>query len=275
MMKKTAILLALSITAGALTSQVWAEPAASSESQSMITTTVQSNQQQEQANRYVNAGIDDPKVFTTFLAKLQKAVAEDNLNEVATYMSYPLNLIKDGKKTTIYTKEQFVQKYDRIMTSHVQKKLLAQNAEDVFVNENGIMIGEGEMWMSVIDQQLAVYAINAIDNPYEVAGIDNPAEFVDFLSKLQKAVKFNNKKEVANFISFPLHVNHKGKTVQIKSKKQFIEKYNKIMTEQVKKKLLAQKADKVFVNWKGIMVGDGEVWITQQEDRIVVYAINN
>jgi len=275
MMKKTAILLALTITTGALTSQVWAEPAASTASQSMTTTTVETNQQQEQANRYVNAGIDDPKIFTTFLGKLQKAVSEDNREEVASYMSYPLNVNKDNKTTIIYSKEQFVQKYDRIMTSHVQKKLLAQKAEDVFVNAKGIMIGGGEMWMSVIDQQLAVYAINAIDNPYEVAGIDNPADFIDFLSKLQKAVMSNNKKEVANFISYPLHVNHKGKTTVIKSKKQFIEKYSKIMTEQVKKKLLAQKASQVVANWQGVMVGDGEVWIRPQEDRIVVFAINN
>ncbi|MFD0618470.1 hypothetical protein ACFQZR_13455 [Paenibacillus sp. GCM10027629] len=270
-MKKTAIVLALTITTGALVGQVWAEPAKSTASQA--TTTIQSVKS-EQNQPFANAGIDDPKVFTTFLAKLQKAVAEDNLNEVATYMSYPLNLIKNSKKIIIYTKEQFVQKYDRIMTSHVQKKLLAQNAEDVFVNAKGIMIGEGEMWISVIDQQLAVYAIHAMENPYEVAGIDNPAAFTDFLSKLQKAVVSNNKKEVANFISYPLHVNQKGKTVLIKSKKQFIEKYNQIMTDKVKEKLLAQKAKDVFVNWQGVMVGDGEVWIRPQDEQIVVFAIN-
>ncbi|WP_152393076.1 hypothetical protein [Paenibacillus guangzhouensis] len=179
-MKKTAILLALTITAGTLVGQVWAEPAKPTASQA--TTSVQTVKS-ERENPLVNAGIDDPKVFAAFLTKLQKAVAEDNLNEVATNMSYPLNLIKNDKKTIIYTSEQFVQKYDQIMTSYVKKKLLAQNAEDVFVNQNGIMIGEGEMWISVIDQQLAVYAIHAMENPYEVAGIDNPAEFTDFFSK--------------------------------------------------------------------------------------------
>ncbi len=62
--------------------------------------------------------------------------------------------------------------------------------------------------------------------------------------------------------------------MEIKNKKQFIAKYNQIMTEKVKKKLLAQKEDKLFVNYKGVMVGDGEIWIGQVDEKIAVIAVN-
>ncbi|GGG72209.1 hypothetical protein [Paenibacillus radicis (ex Gao et al. 2016)] len=112
------------------------------------------------------------------------------------------------------------------------------------------------------------------NNPYEVAGIDNAAAFSTFFSKLQKEVKAKNKEAVAGLVSYPLRVNSGGKSIEIKNKKQFIAKYNQIITDKVKKKLLAQKEADLFVNWKGVMVGDGEVWIGQFGKKIAVFAIN-
>ncbi|WP_141499699.1 hypothetical protein [Paenibacillus luteus] len=116
--------------------------------------------------------------------------------------------------------------------------------------------------------------VDSAANPYEIAGIDDPKAFIEFFNKLQKAVAANDKKAVANLIAYPLRVNHDGKSVEITSKKQFISKYNQIITDQVKKKLLAQDVDKVFVNWKGIMIGDGEIWISVFDNKIAVYAVN-
>ncbi|MFF2092225.1 hypothetical protein [Paenibacillus sp. NPDC058174] len=112
------------------------------------------------------------------------------------------------------------------------------------------------------------------NNPYEVAGIDNAAAFSKYFSKLQKEVKANKKEAVADLVAYPLRVNSSGKSIEIKTKKQFIAKYNQIFTDKVKKKLLAQKEDELFVNWKGVMVGDGEVWIGQFGKKIGVFAIN-
>ncbi|MFC3747168.1 hypothetical protein [Paenibacillus sp. GCM10012306] len=46
------------------------------------------------------------------------------------------------------------------------------------------------------------------------------------------------------------------------------------MTAKVKKKLLSQQEDKLFVNWQGVMVGDGELWIGQVDKKIGVIAVN-
>ncbi|MFF2907915.1 hypothetical protein [Paenibacillus sp. NPDC057934] len=273
-MKKIAFLLGLTVAATALTGPVWADQKAGSTKDFSTTVAAAPATQQSVNNPYYNAGFEDPKEFTTFLAKLQKAVSESKSKEVAELMSYPLNVNKSGKTFPIYTKEEFVQKYDRIMTANVRAKLLAQKPDQAFSNSNGIMIGDGELWISKINNRVVVYAVNVIENPYEVAGIDNPVAFAHFFNKLQKDVAANNKAAVADSISYPLRVNTKGKSMQIKTKKEFIAKYNDILTAKVKKKFLAQKEDKLFVNWQGVMVGDGELWIGQVDKKISVIAVN-
>ncbi|WP_028596541.1 hypothetical protein [Paenibacillus assamensis] len=260
-MKKTALFISVAIAATTLVNQVWAEPTTTkTEAPAPTKSIVQTN--------------IVTKEFESFLGSLQKAVKEESHTDVADLMSYPLIVIKSGKKITISTKEQFIQKYDRIITSDVKKQLLKQKAKHTFHNQYGYMIGEGVMWVSEINNQMLVYSINTFDNPYEVAGIDDPAAFAQFFNNLKKEVAANNKKAVAGMIDYPLNVNKNGKTTKIKSKQEFIKKYNKIINKEVKQKLLAQKIDRVFVNAEGVMIGDGQMWISQFGTKIAVYAIN-
>ncbi|BBI33604.1 hypothetical protein [Cohnella abietis] len=266
-MKKTAMILSLTVALASFSGQAWAEKGTN-------TATPASVVKSDSNNPYYVAGIDNPVEFTTYFAELQKAVKDNKPEEVADLISYPMNLNKDNKQFVITNKQEFIKKYDRIFTSHVREKLLDQKAEKVFVNWKGIMVGEGDLWIGKVNDKLGVIAVNIINNPYDAAGISSAVEFEHFLSKLQKEVSKGNKSEVANSITYPLKVNNKGKSLEIKSKKDFIAKYDKIMTANVKKKLLAQKADKVFVNWKGVMIGDGVLWIGQTKEHIGVFALN-
>ncbi|GGG88726.1 hypothetical protein [Paenibacillus radicis (ex Gao et al. 2016)] len=263
--KKAAIILSASIVLATFSGQAWANQGTTAAAPAAIT-------KADIKNPYYVAGIDDPAEFTTYYAKLQKAVKDNKPEEVAKLISYPMNLNKDNKTYAISNKDEFIKKYDRIFTSRVREQLLAQKADKVFVNWKGIMVGEGDLWIGKQDNKLGVIAVNVINNPYEAAGIKNAIEFEHFLNKLQKDVSKGNKSEVAISIAFPLTVNHNG--LEIKSKKEFMAKYDKIMTAKIKKKLLAQKADKVVVNWKGVMVGNGEIWIGQIGEQIKVFALN-
>lgn len=60
----------------------------------------------------------------------------------------------------------------------------------------------------------------------------------------------------------------------IKNKSEFVKAYNRIITKKVKKKVLKQDLNKVFVNSYGIMIGDGEMWISQIDGKIAIFAIN-
>ncbi|NGZ74600.1 hypothetical protein [Saccharibacillus alkalitolerans] len=111
-------------------------------------------------------------------------------------------------------------------------------------------------------------------NPYEAAGIDDPKAFHAFFAKLQKAVKNNDKKAVASMMHYPLNVNYKGKTLRFQSSARFIAKYDSIMTPQVRKTLGYAVEDDLFVNWRGVSVGSGTLWIGLFGGKLGVYAVN-
>ncbi|MFG0213433.1 hypothetical protein ACFU8X_10025 [Brevibacillus porteri] len=111
-------------------------------------------------------------------------------------------------------------------------------------------------------------------NRYEVAGITNAGAFEAFFGKLQEAVKKNDKTEVAKHIRYPLRVNKDGKSQFIRDEQQFLEAYDRIMTEKVKEAFLQQKVTDTFVNDQGVMVGNGELWLGQFSNRFVVFAVN-
>ena len=266
-LKKAAVLLSFSIVITAFSGQAWAQQNTNTSAPAYVMSS-------DSNNPYAVAGIDDPAEFKAYFAKLQTAVKDNKPAEVAALISYPMNLNKDNKTYVIYSKDEFIKKYDRIFTSHVRNKLLAQKVDKLFVNYQGVMVGDGELWMGKHNNKLGVIAVNITSNRYEIAGIDNPVVFEHNFSLLQKYVKEGKKSDVANLMVYPLRVNSKGKFIEIKTKKDFIAKYDKIMTAQVKKALLAQKLDKVFINSKGVMIGNGDLWMGQFGEQVGVFAIN-
>lgn len=268
-MKKAAVILSITAVLASFSGQAWA-------AQSSHAVTTAPATASDSKNPYYVAGIDNPKEFTAYFAQLQKAVKDNNPEDVAKLIAYPMNWNQDNKQAVIHNKDEFIKNYEHIFTARVRDQVLAQAADKVFVNWKGIMAGEGDLWIGKQNNKLGVIAVNIINNPYEVAGIKSAAEFEHFLIKLQNDIRKGNKAAVADSMTYPLTVNSKGKTIEIISKRDFMSKYDKIMTASVKKKVLAQKveADQLFVNWKGVMVGDGALWMGQTGEAIGVFAIN-
>ncbi|MBB6669965.1 hypothetical protein [Cohnella nanjingensis] len=107
----------------------------------------------------------------------------------------------------------------------------------------------------------------AKDNPYEVAGVEDPAAFNRMFADVQAAVAANDADKVAEHILFPLNVNNDVETVQVKTKDEFLKQYDTIFNDSVKKALAAQKPEDLFVNDEGIMVGKGEMWFGATADQ--------
>jgi hypothetical protein len=81
-----------------------------------------------------------------FLAQLQAAVQSNNKEEVAGMISYPLLILRDGKRTRIARKDALLSNYDRVFTAPVRDAILQQTAECLFGNSSGAMVGSGEVW---------------------------------------------------------------------------------------------------------------------------------
>ncbi|KEO83641.1 hypothetical protein [Tumebacillus flagellatus] len=128
-------------------------------------------------NPYRDAGIYYPKEFEAFFKKLQQMVQEENHEAVADLLRFPLRVNDSGKNYKNATREEFLNQYDEIMTTRVKTALINQKAEDLFVNDRGVMVGRGEIWINEVvhtdeDQQLVqdvdgnqhpIFTINAIN----------------------------------------------------------------------------------------------------------------
>jgi hypothetical protein len=82
------------------------------------------------------------------------------------------------------------------------------------------------------------------------------------LTDLQRSVAQHNPGAVAALVHYPIKVNPGKHPITIKTPKAFIKDYDSIITHDISDVILKQKYEALFVNSQGVMLGDGEVWIT-------------
>ncbi|MBK6941534.1 MAG: hypothetical protein IPH13_15250 [Planctomycetes bacterium] len=96
-------------------------------------------------------------------------------------------------------------------------------------------------------------------DPFAVAGTDRDT-VSSVLQAVQDAVRADAPARVAEFVEFPLRVNGDGSFRMIPDAATFISEYQGVFTERIRRALEAQRVDELFTSWRGVMVGDGEVW---------------
>jgi hypothetical protein len=78
----------------------------------------------------------------SFLADLQQAVGDDDQQAVSEMIQYPLRTTH----MTIKTPAQFLRNYDAIFNDGVKAAVASQSADNLFYRDQGVMIGNGEIW---------------------------------------------------------------------------------------------------------------------------------
>ncbi|MBP3965672.1 hypothetical protein [Paenibacillus lignilyticus] len=120
--------------------------------------------------------------------------------------------------------------------------------------------------------------IKAGTNPFEVAGIEDPQAFFDVFNAVKTAIAEGDKVTVANHILYPLRVNGTSGSLLIKTRRDFVDRYDAIIDKSIKQAIAEQSADQVFVNYQGVMVGNGDIWFGGSADKpqvIGIIAINH
>ena len=108
-----------------------------------------------------NQGAKTAKAARAFLAQLQTAVQSNDKDKIAGMISYPLNVIRGGKRARIRDKQTFLARYDNIFDEHIRQTILKQSARCLFGNANGEMIGNGDVWFSEMgDGSVKIITVN-------------------------------------------------------------------------------------------------------------------
>ncbi|WP_421759100.1 hypothetical protein [Devosia sp.] len=102
----------------------------------------------------VNASIEtvlgDPAKYGEAFEAIQAAVGAGEAAVVADWVSYPITVREGGDEVTIEGPEDFIAQYDQIITDAISQAVVSQKYEDLFVNADGVMFGNGEVWLNGI-----------------------------------------------------------------------------------------------------------------------------
>lgn len=84
-----------------------------------------------------------------------------------------------------------------------------------------------------------------------------------FLSKLQSAFRANDRSEIITLIDLPLRVNFAAGSQIYRDRRSIVRDFNRIFTVKVRRAVLIQRGDRLFVRDQGAMVGNGELWFRE------------
>ncbi|MBU3114275.1 membrane lipoprotein lipid attachment site-containing protein [Clostridium lacusfryxellense] len=102
-----------------------------------------------------------------FASKIKNYIVNDNKEQLAEQIKYPINSKIDGKVVKIENKDYFIENYDKIINPNYKSAISSAFTKYLFVNYKGIMFGQNEynMWINEITPtdgkaQLMITAIN-------------------------------------------------------------------------------------------------------------------
>jgi hypothetical protein len=99
----------------------------------------------------ISTNVGDPARVREILATLQQSVQKHDAAAVAAIVSYPITINPHKPNAVIiHTPKVFAERYDQIITSHIADVIENQKYEALFVNDQGTMLGDGEVWIAGI-----------------------------------------------------------------------------------------------------------------------------
>ena len=86
------------------------------------------------------------RAYRTFLSQLQSAVRVGDRGAVIRLVGLPLRVNENGKSQVYPDAASVRRNYDRIFTPKVTQAILNQRFERLFGRDQGVMIGDGQLW---------------------------------------------------------------------------------------------------------------------------------
>jgi hypothetical protein len=99
------------------------------------------------SSRLYMVGIEDPEAVRSFLKRLKQAALNDDREALTTAIRCPFSLYDSGKIIKTYKDAQGVlEDFNNIFTHDIKAAIVNAKYENLFVNSQGVMINNGEVW---------------------------------------------------------------------------------------------------------------------------------
>jgi hypothetical protein len=87
-----------------------------------------------------------------FFKQVQKAVLAEDWEWLSAAVSYPIDVHLNKSTLRLKTKDELKKKASLIFDEHVKKVIRAQSEASLFKNWQGVMLGQGEIWFSQVEE---------------------------------------------------------------------------------------------------------------------------
>lgn len=126
---------------------------------------------------------------------------------------------------------------------------------------SGILLAAGQ---SALAQEATAAPAPAASGPctqptVDVYGKAEGIEYRYWMLRLQKATKEDDRKQIADFILYPLTWNRKEGTISIKNRSEFLKNYEAIFNPELKARIASQNVKCLPGDDEGANVGNGEL----------------
>jgi hypothetical protein len=120
----------------------------------------------------VNAQIDTVlgphEIYQTAIETIQKALTEGNVDAVAGYIPFGEPIKVNGEDVIIADEADLNDQFETLFNDKVINAVTGQDYDSLFVNQDGIMFSDGEVWLTgvCLDDTCADVFVNisAINN---------------------------------------------------------------------------------------------------------------
>ena len=105
------------------------------------------------------AGFDEKEGFLKFFPQLKQAIKTSDAKKISVFILFPLKV--NGKKTIVIKDSlEFESQFKMIMTTKLIKIIDAQKLENLSCQYQGVMFGDGEIWVQKKKAKIGISAVN-------------------------------------------------------------------------------------------------------------------
>lgn len=101
---------------------------------------------------------------------------------------------------------------------------------------------------------------------WTTASIDDAKDFKTFLIHFREWVVNDDAEKISNHLDYPVD--------PIYSKSQFMDNYERIFDDSLRRVLFKQPLHRIFRNAQGAMIGNGEIWFRKRDGSYKIFALN-
>ena len=104
-------------------------------------------------------GLNSKEPFLSFFDQLKTASAKKDKRSLSGMILYPMRV--NGKVAKIIrTPADFSKSFDSLFTSKVQSVIERQQLNKLFCRDQGIMYGDGEIWVGISSGKVGIKSLN-------------------------------------------------------------------------------------------------------------------